>query len=144
MQICQQHHAANAGSLQGPNGNDTTTVEGPSALAAQASAGDKAGLVCATHDDEPECGTISNVNGGAEAAPAEGQGDIRSQVRHMMDASLPIARAMQEALKQVDGKEDGAQAWSQRPRKDSTRKRKGGAHRYRWLRVGRTWKKHAL
>ena len=87
----------------------------------------------------------SKANGsGIGEDEAEGaQGDIRSQVRHMMDASLPIASAMQEAVKQFESSEDGTSTLIKWPHNGRKRKRKSDAQRYRWLRAGRTWRKRA-
>jgi len=87
-------------------------------------------------------GTIESSDGVGGAASTGEMEDIRSQVLHMMDERLPIAHAMQRAAEHVKSSESGSDAaprWSHRGRKG-----KSSAHRYRWLRVGRTWKKHAV
>ena len=99
-------------------------------------------LAGAANEVQLDHGTIESSDGVGGAASTGEQEDIRLQVLHMMDESLPIAHAMQRAAELVKSNETGSEVaprWSHRSRKG-----KSSAQHYRWLRVGRTWKKHAV
>ena len=136
----QQQHAANeTAHHEGPDEARPARAEALPLSALETCAvesGDPAG---AAHDELPRTETVADVSGGGECGTGT-QGDIRSQVRHMMDDSLPIASAMREAVTQF---QKGAVTLTKWPHKGRKRKHGSDVHKYRWLRVGRTWRKRA-
>lgn len=91
-------------------------------------------------DEQPERHQPADTSSGGQATPAGEQADIRTQVMHMMAPDRPIALAMQRAAEQLESNAEpkAKPRWGHRSRKG-----KGDAQRYRWLRVGRTWRKQA-
>ena len=80
------------------------------------------------------------TQGTAAAAPSGKQAAIWGQVAHLMDPELPIAQAMRRAAEQLDSSDAGASMAPMWARKA----RKGKGQAYRWVRAGRTWRRHAV
>ena len=80
------------------------------------------------------------TQGTAAAAPSGKQAGIWGQVAHLMDPELPIAQAMRRAAEQLDSSNAGASMAPMWARKA----RKGKGQAYRWVRAGRTWRRHAV
>lgn len=111
--------------------------------APEACAVDCTDQACAANDKLPRTETLADGSNGGEYEITGTQGGIRSQIRHMMDASLPIASAMREAVKQFESSENETVAMAKWPHKGRKRKHKSDVQKYSWLRVGRTWRKRA-
>ena len=141
LRVRQQLPAEDANCLEGPDAYSQATADTFPALAPDASAGRVAGPVPSVHDDGLDAIATGEHGDGAERTGR--QCDIRSQVLHMMDAKLPIALAMREAVEHFKCSESAPSTMPTWPH-TSRIGRYRAAHRYRWLRVGRTWKKHAV
>ena len=141
LRMRQHPPAEEASWLEGPDEDSPATAKTSLVLAPDASAGRIADLVPAAHDDD--LSTIATGNRGEDVETTGRQCDIRSQVRHMMDAKLPIALAMREAVEHFKCNETAPNTVPKWPHTLRKGKHKN-EHRCRWLRVGRTWKKHAL
>ena len=138
----QQDAADETVSHEGLHDACPATAERPSVSAPEACAGRSEDLAGAAQVELPENDSNAIGNSGEDPKTVPRQGDIRSQVRHMMDASIPIALALQKAVKQFEGDENNSlPRWPHINRKT---KPNDGTKKHRWLKVGRTWKKRAV
>ena len=123
----------NGGAEEGSPGPSTDSVPAEASPSIQQGSG---GLA----DGEGAERRSDLTQGTAAAAPPGKQAGIRRQVAHLMDPDLPIAQSMRRAAEQLDGSNAGASMAPMWARKA----RKGKGQAYRWVRAGRTWRRHAV